>query len=261
MRVNPEMLILTIIVSGLAIQPITTPVLTSMEGLYWGIQDQQEVHYNIEDTNWDENGSSHIATYRITAIVNVTNNIPDYLAGKNQIPYLDLLWYYQNGTDFDYYSAGITHHLATLYVLPVGNWTLLSNLYSASNSEVEQSVNAWYCNFSGEIHMRCPGRECHFNFTESMTHLKSDGVLVRNMVVATVFNSSELLFERMIERNPATFTTSTSDSTLTQPSTSNNPDWFQVILLVTLIPSGIAATGVVTIYLFINRSIRMKTRT
>ncbi|MGY5853588.1 MAG: hypothetical protein RTU92_08500, partial [Candidatus Thorarchaeota archaeon] len=196
-----------------------------------------------------------IDIYELAAMVYETGSIPDDIETINQIQYPELLWFYHNGTAFDYNSE-ITYHLATRFGLPIGNWTLLTVLHSTGDSVVEQSENIWRVDFTREVHMRCPGRECHYNFTESMEYLKSDGALVSDLFVGTVFNSSEPLFERTIDRDPTTYNTTTSSATLTQTTTLTNPDWTVGILLIILIPTGVAVSGVIIAYVYINRSIR-----
>jgi hypothetical protein len=96
------------------------------QGLEWGYDPEDEVHFMLhldaEDMQIDEeiyvNGTVPLPS------------IPDSLTNWSDIPYGDLYAYYANGTDIG--IIALTLVTALRFQLPIGNWSLMSILFSTT---------------------------------------------------------------------------------------------------------------------------------
>ncbi|MFX0053294.1 MAG: hypothetical protein ACFFAX_14955 [Promethearchaeota archaeon] len=122
--IRGRLLILAMLLSAMLLAP---PALAQTnQGLEWGFDPEDEFHFmmhlDAEDMQFDEeiyvNSSDPLPI------------IPDSLTNWSDIPYVTLDAYFANGTDLGLYV--LTLVMALNFHLPIGNWTLMSFLYSTT---------------------------------------------------------------------------------------------------------------------------------
>lgn len=105
------------------------------QGLEWGVEIDDRFDYEV-------NLTYHNATYDLTiddemyVIINDLPGIPDDVSSAAQLTFLDFTTYWYNGTEMTHIWKDILMFVP-FYLLPIGNWTLISELRDASTPEGE----------------------------------------------------------------------------------------------------------------------------
>lgn len=124
---------------------LPTALAINTQGLHWGVFEGQEIQYRIH-VELDYESTSTTTTTKITEgiIYTITQlpDIPEVVEETYQIPYPHGDLAFANGSEFYGLSMPIS-----LLIMPVGNWSMIHQLYKESVEESEMNVT-WINDFS-----------------------------------------------------------------------------------------------------------------
>ena len=142
-------------------------VVANDQGFVWGIEEGDRLDYRLTYT--ETNGSVVIASLdeEMYIVIETLPAIPDDIDGA-EAPLLHAIasMYWQNGSDFDYVRV-----YDFFYVLPIGNWPLLTQLYTElwqGSRDIYQDSIIWGMQGTEDL------GNITLTFTEQI--LKEDGV-------------------------------------------------------------------------------------
>ena len=123
-------IMLPILVIMILAIPILPAQAANNQGLEWGVEIGDRFDYDV-------NLTYHNATYDLTidqgmyVIIDYLPVIPDNVSTAAQISFLGFTTYYDNGTEMTSVWRDVLM-LVPFYLLPIGNWTLITELYDAN---------------------------------------------------------------------------------------------------------------------------------
>ena len=166
LRIASGKILLPIVILMILLAQMPVVEATNNQGLEWGVEIDDRFDYDVT-LNY------HNATYDLTiddgmyVIIDDLPVIPDDVSSAAQLTFLDFTTYWDNGTEMTHIWKDIVMFIP-FYLLPIGNWTLLSELREASTPQAEFYEDETILRVTVTI-------DDDYNITQDI--LKSDGTL------------------------------------------------------------------------------------
>jgi hypothetical protein len=178
------------------------------QGLVWGVEVNNRFDYNVK-LEFQNSTTNVSIDDRMYMIVNELTTIPDHVTLLSHITIFSLVLgsyttYWENGTIMDNFWLDIMEGTNPLVVYPIGNWSLLAQIFEAS-APVVITQNSTVMNNSlvdfpvlGNVH--------------ETIFLKSSGVVYSNLYIRTYDSETTIHMNLTMIQTPTN--TGVGDSTL-----------------------------------------------
>ncbi len=166
--------------------------------LEWVLVEDQEIRYQVTqrlESYLNVTTSEYKRIFIVIISINDLPEIPNSVVSLNDIPYADLSVKYENGTAYN--DALIPIPIYTPLLLPIGNWSLLNDIYTDSlesmipDISITDSVEEW--SYTYLINEYDSGSEIEIRYSKSLGLL----TCLRVILVLEDMGEIEWILERV----------------------------------------------------------------
>lgn len=212
------------------------------QGLVWGVEVGNRFDYNFE-LRYHNTTVDLIIDSTMYVIINELYSIPDHVTSINQllgfhIAYGSYTTYWANGSIMDYLWSDYVPLGAPFIVYPVGNWSLMAQLFESTAPTAEINQDSTTLNYTVANVPNPPN-------VLTTVFLKSNGVPLSQLNNVTWGSETTIYFEQTLIESSTTQSTTTSTTTGTNTGMGDN--------ITILMMGGVAAIIVLVIVFFIVR--------